>query len=135
MKLQLATHTTNIQSITNRLESAYCDPTCSLTTATLPLVIASKFSTKKWIVVCPSTMSRERVVKTFLGVSCPPVTVNTEKMKNIRSVRDATVKARLDAWMIPPWKMILDSLLCVYMHICISNYYDIKFSPTVPHGI
>ena len=64
-------------------------------------------------------MSRERVVKTLLGVSSPPVAVNTEKRRHIRRVRETIVKPRLDPRTIPPWKMILDSLLskyvCVYM--------------------
>ena len=56
-------------------------------------------------------MSRERVVKTFFGVSSPPVAANTVNGRHIRRVSETKVKPRLDPRTIPPWKMILDSFL------------------------
>ena len=66
-------------------------------------------------------MSRERVVKTFLGVSSPPLAVNTEKMRNMRRVSDTMEKPRLDPLTIPPWKMILDSLLYTCVKIIVKH--------------
>ena len=59
-------------------------------------------------------------MKTLLGVSSPPVAANTEKRRHIRRVRETIVKPRLDPRTIPPWKMILDSLLLRYMcvYVC-----------------
>jgi hypothetical protein len=54
-------------------------------------------------------------VKTLLGVSSPPIAVNTEKRRNIRRVSETIIKPRLDPRTIPPWKMILDSLLSSYV--------------------
>ena len=56
-------------------------------------------------------------MKTLLGVSSPPVAANTEKRRHIRRVRETIVKPRLDPRTIPPWKMILDSLLSRYVYI------------------
>lgn len=56
-------------------------------------------------------MSRERVVKTFFGVSSPPDAVKAENTRNMRIVRDTIMKPRLEPRTIPPWRMMWDSLL------------------------
>ena len=73
--------------------------------------MARVFWMKKWTVVSLSTISRESVVKTFLGVSSPPLPTYAEKTMNMIMVRDTIMKARLEALTSPAVRIKKDSFL------------------------
>lgn len=85
--------------------------TCSLTVATLPSTIARTFWIRKWMEVSLITISRDRVVKTFLGVRSPPVAVYTVKTTYMIRLRDTIIKARLAALTRPAFRIRKDSFL------------------------
>ena len=93
------------------IDLSHCAHTWSLTVATLPSTIAREFWMKKWTVVSLRNISRERVVKTFLGVSSPPVAVYTENTMYMIIVRDTIMNARLAARTSPAIRIRKDSFL------------------------
>ena len=84
--------------------------TCSLIIATLPST-RNRILLEKKIKVCLNVINRERVVKTLLGVSSPPVPAYTTKIVNIIKTCDRLFKVRLAECANPAIRTKKDSFL------------------------